>query len=672
MGLTTKSSLEKTAMRILGEDFSSLATFFLKIYELCLTYEKNKKPVMVAFVTRRCHVLSLIYQSIFSKYSNVEGEQLPEYLKKDFSFKDYLRVANTYFTTDTNLVCMGEKIASYYMREKEFPHIILVDEMLLHGRTLNHILTEMEQDIQDYVQSRSNVYIDDISIEREFLSKLELHVFIQNDEPLLLLSRYQKRLWADSIRPVGETRERSKQFALLVSVGTVNNDPWSWSISRHEMPEPTGILKDKVRKVTTTCSQIRQNTYFWPYPNETHPKALFTFRWKHSNLSPHKADICYLGVPFLVAGNISSANAGKLYSAVYKDFSPELKTFSFRYLDENEYMPRNTTSQWRRITELNNLVLCGLFARCLYGDSLTVQDLDLEMLARNFTNFTGFLEKKKDTEENVQSELTALWAFTSEQAEKKLASYLEILLQGVSPLWKMKDDSGEGLSEVVKGLLQEVVNNEVSEIGYQTEQNARNIYRTGSGSNEERLSNWGTTFYLEEKIKELILDYQFDQLSEVYTMMAMLLQRMDLGFISIVPSMAGGEYSKEIGMELRAGEQSLFIKPTVYQKYIPVLSKIVDRCRNSWPEVEREIDRFVERLRRVKLDVDEGLAIYLKLFLYQLNSVDQTPGDWDFPLTDSVPKWEFDGEEVTQYEPGQKLLKTLREQQELMQIYNQI
>lgn len=673
MNLISGSPLEMTAMRILGEDFYALADFFLSIYRACLAYEKEGKPVLVAFVTRRCHVISLIFQNIFSECADEETKEdwLSAYTKGKISAAEYRRVVNAYYTTDTNLICQGGKLADYYQRTGELPHVLIVDEMLLHGRTLNHILTNLEHSILTALRAQSGSSVSAVAMQNEFVSNLEIRMFIQNDEPLLLLSRYQLRLWSDSIRPVSETRERSKQFALLVSVANVNNNSYSWSIVRSFRP-PEPIWDSGIRKLVTTQARIRQTTYLWAYPSAKCPRAIFTFRWKHSNLSPEEKENYYLGVPFAVMGDISLENSLELYRRIRQEAPSAIQTFFARYIDSRTSIYEANNTYWRRISEINELVLCGLFARKLYGDALTAKDLDLDMLARNLTNFSRLLLGEPDSGRDIRDELKALWEFSAERTEEKLNSYLEILLADAAPLWKIEKE-WEDISERLKRLLQEVVNDEISELGYKTEKNARDIYRTGLIPNEKRLSSWGAKCLLPEKLKAMMNDYSLDEPAELCNLLAILLQQMDLGVVSIAPSILEAENNrKQESMELRAGEQSLFIKPIQLQRYIPVLKRIKQRWGTAWSDVNREIDRFVELLKQTEPDVDDSLNLDLRLFLYWMDAVDQTPEDWDFPLIDSAPKWEYDGSLPPPDRPGRELMKVMDDQQELVSIYNQI
>lgn len=673
MDSISKSPLEQTAMRILGEDFYALADFFLSIHRTCFAYEKENKPVLAAFVTRRCHVLSLIFQNIFSECADEKPKKdwLSVYTKGEISAKKYREVADAYYTTDTNIVCQGGGLADYYQRTGELPHILIVDEMLLHGRTLNHILTSLEHSILTALQVQSDRPVNAVTLQNEFVSKLEIRMFIQNNEPLLLLSRYQMRLWSDSIRTVSETRERSKQFALLVSVSNVNNNSYSWSIVRRPRP-PEPVWGSGARKLVTTQASIRQTTYFWAYPSKKSPKAIFTFRWKHSNLSPEEKENYYLGVPFAVMGDIPLENSLKLYEQIMQDVPFGAKFLFTRYIDPRISINKVDNAYWRRISEFNELVLCGLFTRKLYGGTLTAEDLDLDMLARNLTNFSEMLQNRVTFDDPVCDELKALWEFTAQQTEERLTSYLEILLADTTPLWEMEKEWVD-VDKKAECLLEEVINDEISELGYRTEQNAREIYKIGLIPNEKRLSSWGVKCFLAEKLKEIIDYYCVDEPAVIYTMLAILLQQMDLGVVSIAPGILEAKNGqRQESLELRAGEQSLFIKPIQYQRYIPILKRIKNRWETSWSDIEKEIDHFTERLKQEEPDIDDNLALDLKLFLYQMSAVEQNPEDWDFPLVDSAPKWEFDGSVPPPDRPGRKMLEGMKDQQKLLRLYNQI
>ena len=685
--------LEKTAKLILGDDFYELARFFLDIYHRCLSLEQEGTAVIAAFITRRCHVLSQIFYAIFERYQDTPPAQMPEYLGRDFSFADYRRVADRYYTTDINLACLGELLARYYDENQVLPHMLIVDELLLHGRTLNSVLKNLEHSILSSISfpykapENSNpknqpfyLYIQRIqkqsmtgSAQSQFLSSLELRVFVQNDDPLLLLPQYQRQLWAQSIRTPIQTRELSKQFSLLVSVSTVNNNSYSWSIHSSNRPKPVDISDINIEKVNTAHSSIRQATFLWAYPNKQRPLALFTFRLKHSYLAPEEGNNKWLGVPFVLTGRIPTKSLYAFYRQLCLDMPKLLLPFFHRYLDTRQ----SGKAYWRRLLEINDLILCGLFTKKLFGNGITAQDLDLNMLARNFTDFTSLLSRKESSPPNVQNELEMLWSFLLEQPAERLNEYLKVLLQNAEPIWDLPhlSDTFRPVPPSVTLELQQTLDLNVARLGYETEANAYRRYRKISAL-EDRQPFWGLCFHLEDVLAPL-LDSCHNDLGRVYTLMALLVQQMDLGIIGISPIRsvlnARNELTEPVSsLELRAGEQTMVIKPALYQAYIPVLIESKKRFGENWDDVEAEIQRFVLHLSQAGKNVGPSLAQDLIQFLYDLDYAGQRPEDWHFPMVDSVPKWEFDPSLSPPDSRGTALLKALAEQQELLQIYNRI
>lgn len=128
---------------------------------------------------------------------------------------------------------------------------------------------------------------------------------------------------------------------------------------------------------------------------------------------------------------------------------------------------------------------------------------------------------------------------------------------------------------------------------------------------EQMLANWGDHYSMQDIVSRCVKIYSSAQaISEegMYYLVALIIQAMDLGSLGMDPLY--GEQSRradtaeQIYTQVRAGEQSLFIEPLRYRKYLPVLAEIEQRYQKKWDDQVLEIGRFVQSIKRVENDRD--------------------------------------------------------------------
>lgn len=678
-----KRLLEERARETLGDNYGHVARFFLSIYYRCRELAKDA-PVIVAFVTRRCHVLSLVFDVIFSQYNRNNRDKWPDYLQapefRDFDYKEYRAAQERCYTTDINLVTLSDQIAEYYLKQRRMPYILVADEILWHGRTLNSILSKLEVDVVRALEYR-NEGRRAFSALNQLIAALELHIYTRNGGPLLLFSRYQRRLRTYSIQETSDVRRTSRDFFSLISIAPVNNNSYSWSVRVMEKKPPEPVWERMV-SAKTTWEGACQHIYMLAYPRKKNPKLLFTFRWKHSNLNHEKKDNVWLGVPFILTGRIPAQGMETLYKTIQQDVPQGLKGFFNRYVDLKTHKGFRSSEHWRRMAEINDLVLCSLFVSKMYLGKLSFSNIDSDMLTRNFTDFTASLEDGAFPGTTVKDELKLLWEFAqSEQSGGLLEKYLCILLEDAEELWNIEGELNESVLSArrTQNRIADILDDEIWALGRDAEIAAYRRQKSYLPQDERELQIWGSNLSLTQAMDRMLTKAQ-GGLAEAFLMTAMLVQRMDLGIVGIspCPGLADGDADKRVvessSLELKAGEQSLFIKPTAYQEYLPVLRRIVERCGNDPGDIRTEIRRFARELDRLGEPVTDGLADELYQFLIDLSDMGQELGEWDFSLTENVSRWIFedDGEDAEMYHELLRFLECANRKSRFMRLYNRI
>ncbi len=678
---------EVIAQKVLGQDFWFLARFFLDIFQWCRDMERKGDFPLVVFITRRCHVLSAIFSDIFHHYLQLQedGSAVPDYLA-EVNLAELEQLEEKYFTTDTNLDALGRQVALYYLETDNLPRVLVADEMLLHGRALNHTLLQFERNVLRYYQEGLGCQNSfELSKLRErLIASLELRVFIQNDEPLLLISRYQRRLQPARICSPKEVRHYSQQFSLLVSISKFNNISYSWGLCA-----PAAPLKEELdlwklfecehaffEKIATEQSDIEQHTYLWLYPDCAHPQAALTLRGKYTNLAPTMKDNFILAVPFIVFGDVPAENLLQLHYRIIQDFQLG-PTFCLTALDAVSYGETSLSpADWdqaylRWLSETNDLVLCALLCHRFFRDGREQNTqkfdwdtwLDIDTLSRNYLCIPDFQmsrTQRRARAKQTRRELRQLWDMAWEQADAEpflLEEYLSIVLAGVPPIWEETFAPTE--SRYYEDIKQEplrrkqlahILDLTIAQIGYDAEYQAYEKYGDSLIMDDFSLSTWSSKKHSMGSVIGLDVVDRLSQkfpndplnLADVYYLVGLLIQKMDLGVIGMNPDSREGEEAQE-GSEtmftaLRAGEQALFIKPFLYQDYIPVLAELENRSGKQWKYLKEDILQLVMQLG---VPSPDDLAEELLDFVLDLASVHQRLEDWDLLLFDNVDKWDL-------------------------------
>lgn len=608
---------EAAAKKALGRNYWPVAKFFLHVFSRCAVLQQSGKAVLCAFVTRRCHVLSLIFLEIFSYYRSLPPEERP----RSLSAKELDSLADleeSCFITDFNLIYMGEEIADYYLKQGDFPAVVLVDEILIHGRAVNRVLRELEHSV---LQRIGEAAPETGPLRNRLLEALELRVFAQKEGPQLLLLRFQRRLQAREVCPVEQLREYSRQFALLVSVSNYNNAAYSWSL---HLPAPqageTG--PSPFYETTTSLSGIRQTSFLWYYPSPERAKAVCTIRWRENQVSDVGGQ--RLAVPFILFGDIPAARLLELHERILHD----LEALDLQFLRGNENLLREDSETgllW--VSETNDLVLSSLLSRRFWGKNLNLCEVDWDAVARNYI---GFSEAVGGGAGGIREELKRLWAW-EDAPEGLLEDYLALLLEDSDPMWDLSsleepESRTVTLPESETRELTRAVEDAIASIAYEAERSAYEKYAANISLSERAVSTWETCDSLRDVLRDSFAGREIRVgIPELSYAIGVILQRMDLALISMRPCTGEGRCFTM----LQAGEQALFIKPIRYQKYIPVLSMIKRRCGSGQRELGEEIRRFVSGLS----EPEPNLAEELCSFVQDLDYVHQDMDKWDIPLS---------------------------------------
>lgn len=122
--------------------------------------------------------------------------------------------------SNTALLLCAEEIAGYYKRSKQFPRILIVDDLLFHGRGIIKLLDNFETLIVEFLE-KDSIKENKTIIHEKLFSAVNIYVFAQNREGLLVDRHYA--LKSELHLPMNELRGLSQQISdALQNCGIAN------------------------------------------------------------------------------------------------------------------------------------------------------------------------------------------------------------------------------------------------------------------------------------------------------------------------------------------------------------------------------------------------------------------------------------------------------------------
>lgn len=615
----------QAARAILGSYYEDLVLFFLRLYWHCdqqdlLWRAPSTTPkFVVACITRRSNVLLTLFTSILCYYAALPKEKQPKFFSSaGLTCERIAYLEQHYFITDTALLAQSQEIGDYYLSHHELPQIIIFDELLLHGRALNNLLSQFESRIIDWVQthSESEIQWDAAQFRQQLLNQVQILVYIQNNDELLLVARYQQRLTSQHIAPLAQVRELSKRFSMLIEVSGQNNVAYSWSLRIPYLSPAAERLQDcqpgqgGFFPRITVLQYNEVIDYLRPYPDTSRPKAICSIRWKHSCLGTAEENNMLMLVPYIIFEKYPLQRLLTLHRRITQDLS-DLNLSFLTFFDP--YIETNSTFYFRWLSETSELVLNSLVAHSFLKaqgvSGLELSQADLSFLAKNYASFAH-------RSDQISSQLSTLWQWGEAHCEDGLfETYMDLLLSDSVPIWTSEVPYSEmnpvDLNAPAQSHLVTAVENTIIHIATEAERHAYDKYHSVIPLGDATLSNWGN-YYSIRTILEQADNYLHEtaSVSQFLSLLALIIHQMDLGIVGMNP-----EYESE-GQQVytvtRAGEQALSIEPMRYQTFIPVLLEIIERCRQYQMDLHEEILRFFSTISDVSAEWAQQLYEFVE------------------------------------------------------------
>ena len=151
--------------------------------------------------------------------------------------------------TENSIICKAKEIAESYIRCNWFPNIDIVEDILVHGRTVTKVINDLFKSIVSHLRSRGNVQYE-YEIRDIFLQSVRIWAIAKNNKPMLLPSNYYMRLMRDPTLKDEWMPQKWHEFmnriSLSISKGYFSNDYFSLSLYEHDVSKYRKLLRDLV------------------------------------------------------------------------------------------------------------------------------------------------------------------------------------------------------------------------------------------------------------------------------------------------------------------------------------------------------------------------------------------------------------------------------------------
>lgn len=125
------------------------------------------------------------------------------------------------YMTENGLLLQAEEIARFYKANGYFPKIAILDDILVYGRNMNLLLTQLWSTICQCL-SRLDIEAGE-DVEEAFNQSISLWIYAMNDAPILLRHEFQWTMHCTQMLPNSQWRCLSDSISKLISDQDVAN-----------------------------------------------------------------------------------------------------------------------------------------------------------------------------------------------------------------------------------------------------------------------------------------------------------------------------------------------------------------------------------------------------------------------------------------------------------------
>lgn len=615
-------SIRRLGESFLRDEYDGLARFFHNIWKKPHTY--------VVLFARRCLNLNEIFMQAYASECDMDcnREQI---------------------ISNSALLLYSDEIADYYHEWGRFPSILIVDDMIYHGRGIVKLLHNLEELVLARVEEirRCELTKDErYYVHRDLASTIDIYAYCVNQQSLLIDDVNLRHLDAETKRYTSELRKLSQQISKFLQA--VDEPNTSYVLSSAQYLD-FGLQSKNWLKQSWSYRGSQQDMFFCVsslHYASTGFLPSVRIHKKYGDFTSPEVKLTAL----VILGNVTTEKISK----ICRDIINVLQNYDLnRFQTVSRILKsENILHQKARMQFLSFLlsVICLRHFYCDMGLAKTgpeIKSIDLNKVACNFA-------RRND----IYFELFELYG------QLNLWQDLELLL------YRAFSDSAEPfLSRLPKywetnqNFLTDNINSEVellfSNIGMKSEESA---WHTVNSLKRFRLEMLGEDLIpLDQYIAEISHRKSTTDISEISAISCMLAQ-MDNGLMSMnieaAPLYFESNFSK-LCCVLKAGELATFVMPRYYHQFIPALALVERECWRLVTDRKNAVEQFIHELpekfpspTEQSEDVTEALAVeanaYANLkkngsaFVSRLYACGQSLNGWNIDLV-TMDDWSGQG-----------------------------
>ena len=559
-----KTACEQYTKSVLGEGHYALAcSFFESVFHAPARYK--------VFLRRRC--LNLMYLYLELHWDGMNEEQ-------------WLDIISTFYS-DSALLADAKEIAQQYCILRLMPSILIVDDILIHGRTLNRLIDKLTDLVYQYVRE-GNGDADRETVARDLLGALNIRVMVQNGNPLLLRSPYVKRLYCaedkSDIWSPHRWHELSARLSRLMGEGYFQNTSYVLSVYDVEEgkngDEGETLSAKGVEHLAESCGftidrwarRNRRDVAVRTLTNDAGDHmAFYTLR-----ITQNSVDGKYSIVPFFFCSNMGNVDA--------------LLGNVSTYLDKNGlHQTKKIFDHWRNSSRTIVEILYLIFSHNILlllqqksgqdwnlAERLDVDKIKISFRSRMHPETTQFLEQLAGVKEPF---------FSWEEMNRMLLEATKHAVPLVPHQWIAPD------SEAKPGFSAQTYIDLV--LSQRAEMRELDAFYQFTGQEEVRdVEHFPEVERLYATIRQLRGDGYLGTNGEIIQLIAETHRLMDLAYMSVHAEKREREGEEYFVCTYHEGEQSQFIQIRRFADYLPILVSMERDCSSRPSLIKERVVQF--------------------------------------------------------------------------------
>lgn len=315
--------------------------------------------------------------------------------------EDNLKELRDRIITDNALLLEAENIVDRYVKEREFPKIAILDDVLAHGRALNYFMGTFRRLLFRCLNQKDFQY-DLAEAETDYYNSITLWMFAINDAPVFLDSKYQWRLRYQNIWAESQWRLLSNSIAKVISEEDTANTAYILSAKIKAAGTDEAIsearLKDSGWLVDKETTYRGNNQHFYLF-EETYENGVYpTVR------SYVKENYRYF-TPYFFVEKLETSKVVKglniVFDYMFKE-SPKGSNRLVRQINRIGEFPERLNDYCQLFYLILSQITLNIFWSDSGLDSMPEVIYDYDKIARNFSPF-------EDMETMLQGLINIRW-----------------------------------------------------------------------------------------------------------------------------------------------------------------------------------------------------------------------------------------------------------------------